>query len=140
MFAVKSNPLLLRSPSVFSDKRHRRRIISRSSERQSVQVQAVISGGDSKTTTSSPVDSKVSNGSLQSSSSGGRSNGEMIEVKAVVMIRKKMKGSVVEDFEDQLEYFINGVGQGIQIQLVSELIDPGLFLPNIILFIFSILL
>jgi len=47
---------------------------------------------------------------------------------------------VVEDFEDQLEYFINGVGQGIQIQLVSELIDPGLFLPNIILFIFSILL
>lgn len=82
----------------------------------------------------------MSNGSLQSSSSDGRSDGGTIEVKAVVMIRKKMKGSVVEEVEDQLEYFFNGVGQGIQIQLVSELIDPGLFLPNIILFIFSILL
>lgn len=125
MFAVKSNPLLLRSPSVFSDKRQRRRIISRSSGWRSVQVQAVISGGDNKTTTSSPVDNKVSNGSLQSSSSDGRSDGGTIEVKAVVMIRKKMKGSVVEEVEDQLEYFFNGVGQGIQIQLVSELIDPA---------------
>ncbi|WJX53004.1 Lipoxygenase 6, chloroplastic [Trifolium repens] len=122
MFAVKSNPLLLRSPAVFSDKSHRR-IISRSSGRQNVQIQAVISGGDSKITTS-PLDIKETNGSVVqggSGSSGGSNNGEVLEVKAVVTIRKKMKSNIVED---QLEYFINGAGQGIQIQLVSEQIDP----------------
>jgi lipoxygenase len=88
----------------------------------------VISGGDSKIVTS-PLDSKETNGlvvQLQggSGSSGGSNNGEVLEVKAVVTIRKKMKSNIVED---QLEYFINGAGQGIQLQLVSEQIDPGLF-------------
>ncbi|MCI25249.1 lipoxygenase 6 choloroplastic-like, partial [Trifolium medium] len=122
MFAVKSNPLLLRSPAVFSETRHRR-IISQSSGRRNVQVHAVISGGDSKTATS-PLDSKENNGLVVqrgSGSSGGSNNGEVLEVKAVVTIRKKMKSNIVED---QLEYFINGAGQGIQIQLVSEQIDP----------------
>ncbi|CAJ2677601.1 unnamed protein product [Trifolium pratense] len=122
MFAVKSNPLLVRSPIVFSDKKHRRNI-SRSSGRQSVQIQAVISSGDSKTATS-PLDSKETNGLVVqhgSGSSDGSNNGEVLEVKAVVTIRKKMKSNIVED---QLEYFINGAGQGIQIQLVSEQIDP----------------
>ncbi|KAK2438012.1 Lipoxygenase 6, chloroplastic [Trifolium repens] len=122
MFAVKSNPLLLRSPAVFSHKSHRR-IISRSYGRQNLQIQAVISGGDSKIATS-PLDNKETNGLVVqggSGSSGGRNNGEVLEVKAVVRIRKKMKSNIVED---QLEYFINGAGQGIQIQLVSEQIDP----------------
>jgi lipoxygenase len=86
----------------------------------------VISGGDSKIATS-PLDNKETNGLVVqggSGSSGGRNNGEVLEVKAVVTIRKKMKSNIVED---QLEYFINGAGQGIQIQLVSEQIDPGLF-------------
>lgn len=91
-----------------------------------MQIQAAISGGDSKTaTSSSPVDSKKTESSVASGSSGGRSNGEVINVKAVVTIRKKMKGNNM--VEDQLEYFINGAGQGIQIRLVSEEIDPGLF-------------
>jgi lipoxygenase len=86
----------------------------------------VISGGDSKIATS-PLDNKETNGLVVqrgSGSSGGSNNGEVLEVKAVVTIRKKMKSNIVED---QLEYFINGAGQGIQIQLVSEQIDPGLF-------------
>ncbi|MCI78392.1 hypothetical protein A2U01_0099662, partial [Trifolium medium] len=75
----------------FSDKKYRRNI-SRSSGRQSVQIQAVISGGDSKTATS-PLDSKETNGLVVqrgSGSSDGSNNGEVLEVKAVVTIRKKM--------------------------------------------------
>lgn len=139
MFTVKSSLSLLLSPTVFSggtDKRHRR-VFSRSHERRRVQIQASISGGDSKTTTSSPVESKESNVSVPLGSSGGRSSGEVINVKAVVTIRKKMKGNNI--VEDRLEYFINGAGQGIQIRLVSEEIDPGLFhfiLIIILLFLF----
>ncbi|MED6209771.1 Lipoxygenase 6, chloroplastic [Stylosanthes scabra] len=63
---------------------------------------------------------KDSNGSVVSS---GRSD-EEIEVKAVMTIRKKIKENFTEKLEDQWEYFINGVGQGIQIQLISDQIDP----------------
>ncbi|RYR17023.1 hypothetical protein Ahy_B03g061831 isoform C [Arachis hypogaea] len=64
--------------------------------------------------------SKDSNGSVVSS---GRSD-EGIEVKAVMTIRKKIKENLTDKLEDQWEYFINGVGQGIQIQLISDQIDP----------------
>ncbi|KAL5055440.1 hypothetical protein RYX36_036122 [Vicia faba] len=124
MFAVKSSLSILRSPTVFSggtDKRHRR-AFSRSYGRRRVQIQAAISSGDSKTATSSPVESKETNDSVPGGSSGGGRNGEVMNVKAVVTIRKKMKGNNI--VEDKLEYFINGAGQGIQIRLVSEQIDP----------------
>lgn len=81
-------------------------------------VRAAISGGDKVTVTAAtPLQSK---GVDKLSSSGG---GE-IQVKAVVTIRKKMKEKITEKIEDQWEFFINGIGQGILIQLVSEQVDP----------------
>ncbi|CAN1308441.1 hypothetical protein LINPERPRIM_LOCUS27394 [Linum perenne] len=50
---------------------------------------------------------------------------ESIAVKAVVTIRRDMRGNVVEKIEDRWEHFINGLGRGISLQLVSEEIDPG---------------
>lgn len=84
-------------------------------------VRAVISGGDKAAVEAStpPVLSKDLNASLVPSSSSSP-----IEVKAVVTIRKKMKEKVSEKIEDQWEFFINGIGQGILIQLISEEIDP----------------
>ncbi|KAL5552464.1 hypothetical protein UlMin_039865 [Ulmus minor] len=35
-----------------------------------------------------------------------------------------MKEKLTEKIEDQFEYFVNGIGQGIQIQLLSQEIDP----------------
>lgn len=55
-----------------------------------------------------------------SSSSGG------IDVRAMIRIRKKMKEKLTEKIEDQWEYFVNGIGHGISIRLISEEIDPGL--------------
>ncbi|KAJ7945523.1 Lipoxygenase [Quillaja saponaria] len=84
-------------------------------------ILAAISGGDKTVeTTTSPLDSKDINGSVLTSSSSNSS----IEVRAVVTIRKKMKEKINEKMEDQWEYFMNGIGQGIQIQLISEEIDP----------------
>lgn len=82
-------------------------------------VRAVISGGDKAAVEAStpPLQSKDLNASLVPSSP--------IEVQAVVTIRKKMKEKVSEKIEDQWEFFINGIGQGILIQLISEEIDPG---------------
>lgn len=57
---------------------------------------------------------------ISSSFSGG------IEVRAMIKIRKKMKEKLTEKIDDQWEYFINGIGQGILIRLISEEIDPGL--------------
>lgn len=136
MFAVKSTPLLLRSPKVLTggkDNSHRR-AISRATGWQRVQIQAMISGGDSQTTTSSPLDSKESNGSVpRGSRSGSGNDNEVIQVKAVVRIRKKMKENISGILEDQWEHFVNGFGQGIQIQLISEQIDSGLFLTSLLL-------
>ncbi|CAL8993828.1 unnamed protein product [Prunus brigantina] len=81
-------------------------------------VRAVISGGDKAVEASTPVQSKDVTGSLVPSSSGG------IQVKAVVTIRKKMKEKITEKIEDQWEFFVNGIGQGIMIQLISDQVDP----------------
>lgn len=51
-----------------------------------------------------------------------------LDVRVVLTIRKKMKEKLVEKIEDQWESFVNGIGCGIVVQLVSEEIDPGLFL------------
>ncbi|KAI7979597.1 hypothetical protein LOK49_Contig296G00012 [Camellia lanceoleosa] len=80
-------------------------------------VRAVISGGDNKTVVET---SKDYNGSVLSSSS----RGGVRDVKAVITIRKKMKEKISDKIEDQWEGFINGIGQGILIQLISEEIDP----------------
>ena len=79
-------------------------------------IRAVISSEDSKTAAKVMETSKGSDGSL---SALGR------EVKAVITIRKKMKEKLVDKVEDQWESFINGIGRGIFIQLISEDIDPG---------------
>lgn len=72
------------------------------------------------------VESKDGN-VLSSSSSSSSSSAKGIDVRAVITIRKKMKEKITEKIEDQWEGFMNGIGQGISIQLVSEEIDPGLF-------------
>ncbi|KAK6252356.1 hypothetical protein QUC31_014076 [Theobroma cacao] len=66
---------------------------------------------------SSSVEQKNVDGSLASGSS-------VKEVRAVVTIRKKIKEKITEKIENQWELFINGIGQGILIQLISEEIDP----------------
>ncbi|GMN49173.1 hypothetical protein TIFTF001_018336 [Ficus carica] len=92
-------------------------------------VRAAISKGDKAVGSSVPVQRKDANGSLISSSSSSSSSSSPspaggTEVRAVVTIRKKMKEKLIEKVEDQWEFFINGIGQGIQIQLISEELDP----------------
>ena len=84
-------------------------------------IRAAISRGDKTVESPKHVQSKEFNGPLTSSSSSP----EGIEVRAVVTIRKKMKEKLNEKMEDQWEYFVNGIGKGIQIQLISEEVDPG---------------
>ncbi|KAI3467678.1 hypothetical protein Pfo_024341 [Paulownia fortunei] len=82
-------------------------------------IRAVISSGDSKAGVEAAEKFVESNGSLVSSTSSGG-----INVRAVITIRKKMKERLTEKIEDQWESFINGIGRGILIQLISEDIDP----------------
>lgn len=91
-------------------------------------VRAVVSGGDNKTVEAEkPVDGKDLNGSLPSSSSSlsSSSSSGKIDVRAVISIRKKIRQKLVDKIEDSLESFMNGIGQGIMLQLVSEEVDPG---------------
>lgn len=100
------------------------KIVARATESRMIRrcgsVRAVISSEDKAMEASALSENKNVNGSLISSSSS-----KGILVKAVVSIRKKMKEKIIEKIEDQFEYFVNGIGQGIQIQLISEEIDPG---------------
>ncbi|KAF5441840.1 hypothetical protein F2P56_037215, partial [Juglans regia] len=80
-------------------------------------IRAVISSGDKTLEAASTLEGKESNGSLLSSGGG-------IEVRAVVTVRKKMKETITEKVEDKWEFFVNGFGQGIVIQLISAEIDP----------------
>ncbi|XP_058102244.1 lipoxygenase 6, chloroplastic [Magnolia sinica] len=80
-------------------------------------IRAVISSDDKSVGTSSLSDD--SSGLMKTSTAG-----PMVDVRAVITIRKKMKESLTEKFEDQWESFINGIGQGIVIRIVSEEIDP----------------
>ncbi|KAF8378126.1 hypothetical protein HHK36_029463 [Tetracentron sinense] len=80
-------------------------------------IRAAISSGDKNVETATPPATKDSNGSLRSSAGG-------IDVRAVITIKKKIKETLTDKFEDQFESFINGIGQGIIIQLISEEIDP----------------
>lgn len=132
MLALKPLPsdLSLRpSPATLAINR-RRRIQFPASVRRSVDVKAAVSGGDksqttSTTTTSPSLDSKERKGKSSVASSGSGIDEEGIQVKAVVTIRKKMKENITEKLGDQWENMVNGFGQGIQIQLISEEIHPG---------------
>ena len=82
-------------------------------------VRAVISSHDDKNVTTVSSPSVVVQKPPQPPA-------EVIEVRAVLTIRNRLKQKLVGKIEDQLEYFMNGIGQGILVQLVSEEIDPGL--------------
>lgn len=85
-------------------------------------IRAVISSED-KTVEGGAKAVESKDGNVLSSSSSS-SSAKGIDVRAVITIRKKMKEKITEKIEDQWEGFINGIGQGISIQLVSEEIDP----------------
>ncbi|KAI4336606.1 hypothetical protein L6164_015112 [Bauhinia variegata] len=94
----------------------------RSRVNPNVRIQAVISRGDKAAeNATSPVENQETKGSLLSS---GSSDSGGIQVRAALTIRKKIKENIIDKFDDKWEYFINGIGQGIQIQLISEEIDP----------------
>ncbi|XP_011041545.1 PREDICTED: lipoxygenase 6, chloroplastic-like [Populus euphratica] len=87
-------------------------------------IRAVISNDDKALEQPhKEADNKEVNGTVLSSTSDKLGRGG-IDVRAVITIRKKMKEKINEKLEDQWEYFINGIGRGISIQLVSEEIDP----------------
>jgi lipoxygenase len=117
-----ATPVLRKSPVKFSgagkSRRSRLRVPS-SRVNGKGSIRAVISSGDKTLEAASPLESKEesNNGSLVSSRGG-------IEVRAVVTVRKKMKEKITEKMEDQWEFFVNGFGQGIIIQLISQEIDP----------------
>ncbi|KAL5998183.1 hypothetical protein ACLOJK_009121 [Asimina triloba] len=80
-------------------------------------IRALISSDDKSVGTASlPADSDGSVSSLKTRS--------LIDVRAVITIRRKMKERLSEMVGDQWESFINGIGKGIVIRLVSEEIDP----------------
>ncbi|XP_057949532.1 lipoxygenase 6, chloroplastic isoform X2 [Malania oleifera] len=71
-------------------------------------VQAVISGGDKNVEAVTTPEAQNINE----------------DVRAVMTVRRKMKEKLVDKVEDQWVSILNGIGQGISIQLVSEEIDP----------------
>lgn len=81
-------------------------------------IRAVISSGDSKETAEKQV-LESSGGLVGFSRNGG------VNVRAVIRIRKKMKERLSEKIEDQWESFINGIGRGILLLLISQDVDPG---------------
>ncbi|XP_044489221.1 lipoxygenase 6, chloroplastic [Mangifera indica] len=87
-------------------------------------IQAVVNSDQNKATETAEksVERKDVNGSFLVSRPSEKEG--MVNVKAVLTVRKKMKEKLVDKIEDQWEYFINGIGQGIMIQLISEEIDP----------------
>lgn len=87
-------------------------------------IRAVVNSDQNKATEAATksVDAKDVNGSLLVSSSSSKEG--LVDVKAVITIRKKLKEKLTEKIEDQWELFVNGIGQGIMIQLISEDIDP----------------
>lgn len=51
--------------------------------------------------------------------------GNSVEVRVMLTVKNKMKERLFERIQDGWEYFVNGIGKGITLQLVSEGIDPG---------------
>lgn len=82
-------------------------------------VRAVLSR-DGKSASPLPSQSAAPGGPRKPSSPA-----EAIDVRVVLTVRNKLNEKLVEKIEDRWEYFINGIGQGIVVQLVSEEMDPG---------------
>jgi len=80
--------------------------------------------------TATPLDSEERR-EKKAAVEGGSGVDEGIKVRAVVTIKKKMKEKIGDKLGDQWEYLVNGVGQGIQIQLISHDIDPGYLLSHV---------
>ncbi|KAL0385385.1 UNVERIFIED_CONTAM: Lipoxygenase 6, chloroplastic [Sesamum radiatum] len=126
MLTAQLKPTSLRRPEPISGSGKHQRLTGKAASfsgfrpcRRAAVIRAVISSGDSKTGVETAEKGVESNGSLVSSSGSGS-----ISVRAVITIRKKMKERLSEKIEDQWESFINGIGRGILIQLISEDIDP----------------
>lgn len=104
-------------------------------------IRAVISStGDSKAGVETAKKLAETDGSVISSSSSRSSGGGDITVRAVITIRKKMKEKLFEKIEDGWESFINGIGRGILIQLISQDIDPaGNYIHTTIFQLFTII-
>ncbi|KAL0421537.1 UNVERIFIED_CONTAM: Lipoxygenase 6, chloroplastic [Sesamum latifolium] len=126
MLTAQPKPTSLRRPEAISGFGKHQRLNGKAASfsgfrpsRRAAVIRAVISSGDSKTGVETAEKGVESNGSLVSSSGSGS-----ISVRAVITIRKKMKERLSEKIEDQWESFINGIGRGILIQLISEDIDP----------------
>ncbi|KAG8365931.1 hypothetical protein BUALT_Bualt17G0023300 [Buddleja alternifolia] len=129
MFTAQPKPTYLRSPEILSGAGKHQRVARKAAtfhgfrpkvSGRRAAIRAVINGGDSKSglETAEKIVEGTNGSSLGSSSSGG------VNVRAVIRIRKKMMEKLTEKIEDQWESFINGIGKGILIQLISEDIDP----------------
>ncbi|XP_021899735.1 lipoxygenase 6, chloroplastic [Carica papaya] len=84
-------------------------------------IRAVISREDPIVESKQSLEAKEVSGSVASCSSNVKRG---IDVRAVVTIRRKMKEKVTEKIEHQWELFMNGIGQGILIRIISEEVDP----------------
>ncbi|KAI3856227.1 hypothetical protein MKX03_027809 [Papaver bracteatum] len=80
-------------------------------------IRAVISSSEDKNVITTTTSNVLQKNGLATSSA-------MIDVKAAITIRKKMKEKLIDKIEDHWEALINGVGKGIVIQLISEDLDP----------------
>lgn len=97
-------------------------------KRRGLNIRAVISSGDSKSGVEIAESSDIAAESVSDSNryvSSSTRNGKM-DVRAVIKIRRKMKERLTEKIEDQWENFINVIGRGIMVQLISQDIDPGI--------------
>ena len=83
-------------------------------------IRAVISSGDSKTGVEKAAEKAVES-DVSSAKSGG------VSVRAVIRIRKKMKERLLEKIEDQWDSFLNGIGRGISLQLISQEAHLGIY-------------
>ncbi|XP_057776930.1 lipoxygenase 6, chloroplastic [Salvia miltiorrhiza] len=118
MLRAQASPTTLRRPEAFpaAVKQHRASSLPGLRPGRRAAIRAVISSGDSKAgveTAEKAVES--SSGALETfSTSGG------VSVRAVIRIRKKMKEKLLDKIEDQWDSFLNGIGRGISLQLISQ--------------------
>lgn len=101
----------------FSSSRYRSKVNGKQS------IRAVISSGDQSVETATPTLGRDSDSALRSSSTPS-STSKGIDVRAVITIRKKMRQKLSDKIEARWVSLINGIGQGILLQLISEEVDP----------------
>ncbi|RZR87161.1 hypothetical protein BHM03_00014519 [Ensete ventricosum] len=111
------------APQLAAGRSSRTRLVNLGRCRRSIAsrtVRAVISSED-KSIGTLPLQPATVGGALTAAPLPGDS----IDVRVVLTVRNRIKDKLVSKIQDQLEYFVNGIGQGITVQLVSEEIDPG---------------